>query len=454
MTMAVRPDSLIDVIDHIADNTLYYQQDLRVPMTSLTIVFHGAGFQQEPVRHPSAGSGKSTELMGLARITAKTLFRGTPTMTREMIAKELELLGASVETHVSETDFFISIWCFSRNLEKVLNLVATVIAQANFSEAELATVKRQEFNNMEAALQEPDRVLAASHEYVVYGMNSYGKFGSRAAIDRITRNEVKTFFSNVRAARVVFFTVISDLSRSDIERQLQFFSSNRIRDGFQLKPEREFLNAQGYEAIIVDSPRATNDRLRWSQRGIAATDDRRFDLNLIIDALGGFEGFIFDQLRNQRGWCYGAYVSVIPATTRPGRIAYYADPAAENSDKLIPEMLRLINVFSGEKDFQQRLSERNGTFKNRYAYQLDIKKKLWNDVNRDRYGVPILDREEYNKRIDAITLNTAQQVIKEVFDPKNMTMVFYGDAERMQKILGKVDPKMKMTVLEKEVLVR
>jgi predicted Zn-dependent peptidase len=194
--------------------------------------------------------------------------------------------------------------------------------------------------------------------------------------------------------------------------------------------------------------------MMWSHRGIEATDERRFNLNLIIDALGSFEGFLFDQLRNKNGWCYGAYAFAMQATTRPGRIAYYADPTSETSTLLIPEMLRLLQLFPDEKDFQERLAERNATFKNRYAYQLDLKKKLSNEINRDRYGIPILTKEEYYQRIDAVTLATAKKTIAEVFDPKNITMVFYGDAERLKNILTKLDSSVKITLLEKEILIQ
>src|SRR5262249_8427896 len=105
------------------------------------------------------------------------------------------------------------------------------------------------------------------------------------------------------------------------------------------------------------------------------------------------------------------------------------------------------------EDFRKRLSERNATFKNRYAYQLDMKKKLSNELNRDRYGIPILNREEYGKRIDEVNEATARTTIDEVFDLRNMTMVFYGDADRLRKIVAKLDPAREPTVLEKEVLI-
>lgn len=430
-------------IDNIKNHQLYYQQDLRVPMTNITLTFHGGGSGQEPLH-----------LYGLAHITAKMLFRGTPTMTREEISKKFELLGAAIEAHDSETDFFILISCFTKNLDTVLRLLAGILDTANFPQHELDILKKQELNGMEADLQDPEEVLSAAHEYVLFGMDSLGKLGSRQAINRITREDIKKFYESVRATQVLYLTAISDLPKEKLEEQLSLLIHNRPTNGFMLKPEARYHNASGYEAIIVNSSEATNDRLMWSHRGIGATDERRFDLSLVIDALGSFEGFLFDQLRNKNGWCYGAYAFAMQATTRPGRIAYYADPTSETSTMLIPEMLRLLHLFPDEKDFQERFAERNTTFKNRYAYQLDLKKKLSNEINRDRYGIPILDKEQYYQQIDAVTLSTAKKTIGEVFDPKNMTMVFYGDAARLKTILAKLDPSVNITLLEKDILIQ
>ena len=426
----------------IANNHLYYEQDLRVPMTHLTLVFHGAGIQQEP-----------QEKTGLARITAKMLFRGTSVLSREAISQKLELLGAEVNASVSETDFVVGISCFTKNLKEVIDLVVVVIREASFPQHELDLLKKVEFNQLEAALQDPERVLSAANQYVLYDGSNVGRIGSKKGIDNITREDVVEYFSKVRTASVLYFTSISDLTKDEIERQARRFAAGRQNDGFKLKPEVPFRESSGRNAFIVQSPEAKNDRLIWTQSGIAAADDRRFDLSLIIDALGSFEGFLFDELRNKRGWCYGAYAFVVPATTRAGRIGVYADPSLETSKDLIPELLRLMHIFMEEEEFHKRLAQRNATFKNRYSYQLDLKFKLASRVSRDRYGVPILDREAYNSRIDAVTDISARRVIDELFDDRNLCMVFYGDAERIQRILTGCDSSVRCTVMEKEVLI-
>ena len=426
----------------ITNHHLYYEQDLRVPMTHLTLVFHGAGIQQE--------SGEKT---GLARITAKMLFRGTPALGREAISQKFELLGAEVNASVSETDFVVAISCFTKNLETVVDLVVSVIGEANFPQQELDLLKKAELNQLEAALQDPERILSAANQYVLYDGSGIGRIGSKKGIATISREDVVAFFSKVRAASVVYFTSISDLTKDDIKHHAKRFIAGRRDDGFRLKPEVPFKEVQGRNAFIVQSTDAKNDRLLWTQKGIDATDDRRFDLSLIIDALGSFEGFLFDELRNKKGWCYGAYAFVVPATLRPGRIGVYADPSLETSKDLIPELLRLIHIFQEEEGFQERLGQRNATFKNRYSYQLDLKFKLASRISRDRYGIPILEREAYNSRIDAVTDLTARRTIDELFDDRNLCMVFYGDAERIQKILTACDSSVHCVVMEKETLI-
>jgi predicted Zn-dependent peptidase len=141
-------------------------------------------------------------------------------------------------------------------------------------------------------------------------------------------------------------------------------------------------------------------------------------------------------------------------TNQPGRILYYADPTPATSGNLIPEMLHIIQSFADDPEFQQALARRNATFKNRYAYQLDPRFRLASEVNRDRYGVPILSREAYYAKIDAVTQATARKTIQEVVDAKNLFLVFYGDVDRIKSALQKIDPTINVTVLQKEVLIQ
>jgi predicted Zn-dependent peptidase len=252
---------------------------------------------------------------------------------------------------------------------------------------------------------------------------------------------------------VMYRSALTDLPEEEVRRKLDRLSMGRTRTGFTLRPEEMYALADGRKALLVRSDEAANDRLLWSHSALAANDDRRFNLGLALDAFGSFEGYLFDVLRNKNGWCYGAYAFQMNATIRPGRVGYYADPSRNDSSKLIPAMMQLIETFPDAEEYKERFIQRPMTFKNRYNYQLDPKFKLSAQLHRDLFGIPILSREEYYERIDAVTPMTTRKVLDDVITPHRMFMVFYGDSDRLAPILTALDSSISIRVIKKEDLI-
>lgn len=426
----------------IVNHTIYFEQDARVPITSFNLVFTGGGEQQE-----------REERSGLSRIAAKLLFRGTHSLSREEIQRKFDLLGAEVFATVTQTDFTVTVQALTKNIQEVVSLVFHCIQHASFPETELKIAKQQHKASLLSSLQDPETVLRVAHKYILYEGKRFGKLGSLAALEQLTRNEIELHFDKIRSAAVCYCSGTSDISKNEFEALLTPFFQQRTNSGYELLPEVEFKNCKSPEAHIVHLEHASNDRLMWSHQGLSATDPQRFALSLIIDALGSFEGFLFDQLRNKNGWCYGAYATIIPGTTRLGRVSYYADPSDKSSQFLFPQLLHHIATFHNEAEFVSRLSERPSTFKNRYVYQMDRNYKILSQINFDRFGIPKLSKEEYYNEIDSLTPEKFSQVIGAIFNAQKLIMVFYGDANRIQKILHSINPALTATVYNKNIII-
>jgi zinc protease len=426
----------------IENNTVYYEHDSRTPVTKLTIVFVGAGEQKE-----------SAETIGLAGVTAKLLFRGTSLYSLDELQAKFDFLGATISAYTSETDFIIKLSVLSRNFSETCLLLKHVLNEVTFSDEQIRLVKKQEHNRLDSLLQSNDEVLRIANKYFLYDKSFRGKSGSKSSLETLARAQIVEYFNNVRSAHVVYFSVVSDLSELAVKNTLAVLTKERASSGFLLNSETEYRTARGREAFIVDLPNAPNDRLIWSHKGIDACDPRRFALSLILDALGSFEGFLFDQLRNKNGWCYGIYAYQFPPSNKKGLIGYYSDPSDSTSSLLVPQLLQLLSSFGSHADFTQRLAERNSTFKNRYAYQQDLSYKIMSKISRDRYGIPILKKEEYFAEIDTVTESVSQKVIPEIFDHTNLTMVFYGDSKRISNIISSFDSSIPIEVHEKTKLI-
>ena len=71
----------------------------------------------------------------------------------------------------------------------------------------------------------------------------------------------------------------------------------------------------------------------------------------------------------------------------------------------------------------------------------------------ERFGIPILTKEEYYRKIDSVTLENALSTISEVFNPNNLTMVFYGDKERISKIIEHTIIGAEINIIDTNVLI-
>ena len=425
----------------IKNNMLYYQQDLRTPVSKLTLVFQGAGEQKE-----------NETTIGLGAITAKLLFHGTTKYTRDELQNEFDLLGATVSAFVNESDFVIRIVCFSRTLSRVVNLISHCIEECTFPQPEIELVKRQESNRLTSLLQSNDELLRIANRYVLFHGSHLGKTGSWSSIERIKQDDIREYFKNVRSSANAYCTALTDLSEAEIRKYLSNIFDNRPRNGFILDAEPEYRQSERMEAFIVDIPDAPNDRLLWTHQGLRANDSRRYALSIILDALGSFEGYLFDELRNKKGWCYGMYAFQYPPSARMGRIGYYSDPSKDTSQYLIPKLLDLLHTFGSNDDYLLRRIERTESFKNRYAYQQDLNYKITSQIQRDKYGIPILSRDEYYSEIDAVNNSLVDDVIRTVFVVENLTMTFCGNKDRISSIIASINPAISIRILSKTEL--
>ena len=154
----------------ISNHRIYYRNDKRAPLTSLEIVFRGAGYQQE-----------SQEKIGLARTTARMLLKSGRSSG---LVEELELLGADLWMNVDEVSFTISLSMLSGNFEKSIEITNRLVQEAHFSLQNLKEVKRK----LEIEYYDALRFGAYGmmRRFALFGKSRIGKIRSLSTLKNIT----------------------------------------------------------------------------------------------------------------------------------------------------------------------------------------------------------------------------------------------------------------------------
>ena len=176
-----------------------------------------------------------------------------------------------------------------------------------------------------------------------------------------------------------------------------------------------------------------------------------FAQTILVNALNRL---LFIRLREQKGWCYSAGVS-IREWTSPPILHFGANPRSIYTSKLVPEMFRLIRHCLSEPDFWAQVEKGRERLKRAYHLQLGPQTRLRQQVRYDRDGVPALSLEEYESAIDGVTEEDIRRVFERMLNSQHklpLLMLIYGDVDRIKAVLDHEDIKARTTVFDIQTL--
>ena len=362
--------------------------------------------------------------------------------------KEMDRLGAEFWINISNFYVTVGMTVFSENFEAALKRLKAMMEDLKFSEELLNRERARIIDDFEDYID--DHEVTEFFRYHLYTYDKDRRRGTRKALENLTSQDLQQFWDQTLRAKVLFFRVTSDLSKSEIERSLRVMTDNRPRDGFSPRPRPKRKEITGKRVFIFPSTHLANFSY-WITNGLPRTNEDWFAQTVLVNALNRL---LFIQLRDQKGWCYSVGAS-IQEWTLPPVLYFWADPRDVHAAKLIPEMFRLIHHCLSESDFWAQVEKGRERLKRAYHLQLGPQTKLNQQVRYDRDGVPALSLEEYESAIDGVTEEDIRRVFAGLLnDQKKLPflMLIYGDVDRIKDALRQEDIKARTTVFDIQTL--
>ena len=416
----------------IPNHKIYYVQDMRVPQTRLSMRYYTGGDLQETM-----------ETRGLSF----AFFRLIDLALHGEDKKEMDRIGAEFWFNISDRYVTVNLTVFSENLDVALKRLKAMMEDLEFSEELLNRERARIIDDFEDHVD--DHEVTGIFCYHLY-QGEYRREGSRTALENLTTQDLQQFWNRTMCAKVLFFRVTSDLSKSEIERSLRVMTDNRPRDGFSPHPRPKRKEITGMHVLISQSSLLT-DLCNWITNGVPRTNEDWFAQAVLVNAL---DRLLFIRLRDQKGWCYSVGAS-IQEWTSPPVLYFWADPRDVYTPELVPEMFRLIHHCLSEPDFWAEVEKGSERLKRAYHLQLGPQTRLGQQVRYDRDGVPILSLEEYESAIDRVTEEDIRRVFRRLlnYHVKNFLMLFYGDVDHIKDALRRGDIMGRTTVFDIQTLI-
>ena len=187
----------------------------------------------------------------------------------------------------------------------------------------------------------------------------------------------------------------------------------------------------GVTVVPFDTPQSV---AIFGQRGIDRDDDDFFAAYVMNNILGGgsFESRLMTEVREKRGLTYGVYSYLVPrdlAAVYMGNVASANDRIAESIAVIRDEWARMRTEGVTEKELNDSKTYLTGAYPLRFDGNAQIASIM---VGMQMQGLPIDYIATRNDKVNAVTLEDANRVARELLDPENLHFVVVGMPEGLE----------------------
>ncbi|MBD8526508.1 M16 family metallopeptidase [Pseudomarimonas arenosa] len=278
-----------------------------------------------------------------ADFAAAMLMRGTHTRSREDIARRFDELKARVSIGGGVQSLTVSVQTTRANLPAVMELVAEVLQQPSFPEAEFEQLRSQSITGVESQLTEPQAIAsnAMSRHFNHYpkGHPRYAETFEEqlTALRALSLEEVKAFHQRFHGAGDGEIAVVGDFDPTETETLLQGLFGNWQRGVAFVRIDNPY---QPTETAKLRENTPDKPNALWLARSEMPMNDQHPDypaLSVASYVFGGgsLKSRLADRIRQRDGLSYGVGASFsASAQDDNAMLMAYAIAAPENIDKV------------------------------------------------------------------------------------------------------------------------
>jgi zinc protease len=426
---APRPFKLPTITNYKLDNGLQVQliEDHRVPFLTVALGVK-AGSALEP-----------KDKLGLAEMTADMLNEGTSGKKSKEIADETDFIGGGLKA-VSDFDFtIVSGSALSKYSDRLVDLLSDIVFHPTFPEEELKLAKTNLTQALAMKRSEPDFLVEERFNKVVFGDHPYSVVApTPETIDRITRADLQQFHDSHYLPNEATLVVVGDFNPTHIKEMIASkFGDSIWKSGTMPVAQMPQLPKQtGRKIYLVDRPGSVQSSIKLGNVGITKTDKDYFPMALANQILGGAaHSRLFLNIREQKGYTYGAYSS-ISAHRQPGPFSAEAEVRTEvtapSLEEFLYELNRIRDVKVSDKELKDAKTFLVGSFQLGLETQSGLAQRL---LELKLYDLPDNYLETYSDKVMAVNPDDIRKVSRRLIDNNNIVISVVGDASKIKQDL-------------------
>jgi zinc protease len=373
-------------------------------------------------------------LPGTASLAMQMLDEGTRNRTSLEISERLANLGANLGTGANLDLVSVSLSALRENLDESLDIYADVILNPVFPDNELERLRRQRLSTIQQEQTTPMSMALRVFPSLLYGEgHAYALpmtgSGTPESVQAITREQLVDFHRTWFRPDNATLIVVGDTDLDDILPRVE-----RLFAGWEpaTVPDRtlpEVGRPDGPRVFLINRPGSEQSMIMAGQLVAPKREEDDLAIRTMNDVLGGnFMARINMNLREDKGWSYGASSAIVETAAQRPFIAY----APVQTDMTAPAMREMLREIEEITSARPITDDEVSTSKRRATLTLPGRWETANSVASDiaqlvRFGLPDDYWYDYADMVESLSVNQVRAAADSELSPGQLTWIVVGD---------------------------
>lgn len=407
--------------------------DERLPLVSYRLAFL------------SGDANDPADQVGLTSAMTSMLTEGTESYSSRELAEKIERLGASLHASSSDDFTIISGSALTIYASDILQMMADVVFKPTFPESELDLYRRNTIENLKYNRSQPNFLANEQVGRLLYGEHPYAVTSPKPGdVEKLKREQLDPARNSTFLPNNAVFIAVGNIQKDELLLEIEeHFGDWEPGE----RPAQEFPpvpDISGRSLTIVDRPGSAQSNIVLANKAVKRGHPDYFPLIVMNQVLGaGASSRVFMNLREEKGYTYGAYTRV-DTKMLAGDFEATAEVRTSVTGESLKEFFYELNRIRDEKILPEELDDAKSFLTGVFPIRAETQEGLTNlIVNQELYGLPHDYLQTYRHHVGAVTIDDVQRAAKEHIHPENLAIVIVGDAseilEQAREYAGSVE---------------
>ena len=375
------------------------------------------------------------DIKGVSSLVSALMGNGTKNQSKDNFNEEVDYMGASLS--LSAGGGYAS--SLKKYFPRIMEMMSDGLLNPLFTQEEFLKERNILIDGIKSSQKSVPDIASQVGDKLFYGANHpYGEFATIQTVENITLEDVQNYYSTYAKPNNAYLTIVGDVDYKEIKKLVTSLFKGWKKGKL---PEYEMPTVNDVlknEINFVDMSNAVQSEITVGNIiNISMADPDYFALRLANQILGGSGGRLYENLREDKGFTYGAYSGV---TTSRYVGNFYASTSVRNevTDSSVVEIINEINRIISDNVSESKLASVKEKFVGNFIMSTERPSTIATfALNIDKYNLPSNFYETYLDNFQKVTVEDIKRVTNKYFKNNNLRIVIVGKGKDVTSSLEK-----------------